>query len=111
MNLPIKFSINGPVDWLSEKDKLLDTANLISGRPLGLDHAYYEKDKPFLKAGIWRSSPYTKYFEDYQYDEFMYLLEGSVTVESEHSKKLSAKEMLFYCQRASKGIGGKRNQW
>ena len=40
MNLPIKFSINGPVDWLSEKDKLLDTANLISGRPLGLDHAY-----------------------------------------------------------------------
>ena len=52
MTLPMKFSINDPVDWLREKDKLLDTANLISGRPLGLDHTYYEKDKPFLKAGI-----------------------------------------------------------
>ena len=47
MTLPMIFSINGSVDWLSEKDRLLDTANLISGRPLGLDHAYYEKDKPF----------------------------------------------------------------
>ena len=103
MNLPIKFSINGPVDWLSKKDKLLDTANLISGRPLGLDHAYYEKNKPFLKAGIWRSSPYTEYFEDYQYDEFMYLLDGSVTVESEHSQETFCKGDAFLLPKGFKG--------
>ncbi len=103
MNLPIKFSINGPTGWLNKKDELLEAADLISGRPLGLDHAYYEKDKPLLKAGIWRSSPYTEYFEDYQYDEFMYLLEGSVTVESEKSKETFWKGDAFLLPKGFKG--------
>ena len=103
MNLPIKFFKNGPSGWLNEGDKLLETADLISGRPLGLDHVYYEKEKPFLKAGIWRSSPYTEYFEDYQYDEFMYLLEGSVTVESENYKGTFKKGDAFLLPKGFKG--------
>ena len=103
MNLPIKFSINGPLGWLNKKDKLLDTADLISGMPLGLDHAYYEKQEPMIKAGIWRSSPYTEYFEDYQYDEFMYLLEGSVTVESENFKDTFCTGDAFLLPKGFKG--------
>ena len=103
MNLPIKFSINGPHGWLSEKDEILDTVDLVSGKPLGLDHAYYEKENPILKVGIWRSSPYTEYFEDYQYDEFMYLLEGSVTVESENSKETFCKGDAFLLPKGFKG--------
>ena len=92
--------------WLNEKDKLLETADLISGRPFGLDHVYYEKET-VLKVGIWRP-PYTEYFEDYQYDEFMYLLEGSVTV-NQNPKKPS-KGDAFLLPKASKGIGSKRNR-
>ena len=50
-----------------------------------------------------RDRPYTEYFEEYQYDEFMYLLEGSVTVESEHSQETFCKGDAFLLPKGFKG--------
>ena len=40
MILPIKFSKEGPNGWLAAQNKPLETAKLISGKAVGLDHIY-----------------------------------------------------------------------
>lgn len=83
MTKPIKFSATGPEGWAAAPDTALETAELLSGAPLGADHAYFTNDKQGIRAGIWRASPYTEFYEDYPATEFMYILEGSVTLESD----------------------------
>jgi uncharacterized cupin superfamily protein len=61
----------------------LETADLVEGEAIGQDHIYYSREKPGVRAGIWRAEPYTDFYENYPFDEFMYVLEGSVTLESE----------------------------
>ena len=43
MILPIKFSKEGPNGWLAAQNKPLETAKLISGKAVGLDHIYYKE--------------------------------------------------------------------
>jgi len=83
MNIPVKFAPTGPEGWKEKADIALETAELIKGSPMGLDHAYHENEKAGIRAGIWRSSPYTEFYEDYPGTEFMYVLEGSVTLEND----------------------------
>ena len=83
MALPVKFSPNGPAGWMQLPDEALQTATLLEGVPYGRDHAFYMNDETSVKAGIWRSTPYTESYESYPCDEFMLVLEGSVTLETE----------------------------
>jgi hypothetical protein len=78
---PIRFTPTGPAGFLTAAGAPLTTAELISGQPVGLDHAWYEEGA--VKAGIWRSCGYTEFYESYPCDEFMVILEGEVTVENE----------------------------
>ena len=103
MILPIKFSEEGPGDWLKSKNKPLETAKLISGKPLGLDHIYYQNDSSQVQAGIWRSSPYTEFYEEYPCDEFMYIIEGSVTIEARNFKETYNKEEAFLLPKGFQG--------
>lgn len=64
-------------------DEALQTATLLEGVSYGRDHAFYMNDETPVKAGIWRSTPYTESYESYPCDEFMLVLEGSVTLETE----------------------------
>ena len=36
-----------------------------------------------MRTGIWRSQAYSEYYDSYAADEFMYVIEGSVTLEAE----------------------------
>jgi len=80
---PIRFSPTGPEGWLAAPDQPLDYAELLKGLPMGLDHAYFTRPEAALKAGIWRSGPYTERYEDYPVDEFMIVLDGEVTLEGD----------------------------
>lgn len=84
---PISFQASGPGDFLDRVPLSLPTAKLIQGEPRGLDHVYFERISSKLKAGIWRSSAYTEWYDDYPCDEFMYILEGHVIVENDTFSK------------------------
>ncbi len=103
MKLPIKFKKNGPDGWLNSKNMPLETAKLISGEPFGLDHVYYQKKSPAIQAGIWRSSPYTEFYEKYPCDEFMYIIEGSVTIEADKFEVTYCKEEAFLLPKGFQG--------
>lgn len=79
MTNPIRFTI--PAAFLTAPGEPLGTAELISGAPVGLDQALYEKGA--VKAGLWRSCGYTEFYESYPCDEFMVVLEGEVTLEND----------------------------
>lgn len=78
---PIRFTAAGPAGFLTAAGVALPTAELVSGQPVGLDHAYYERGD--VKAGIWRSSGYTEFYDSYPCDEFMVVLEGEVTLDND----------------------------
>lgn len=80
---PIKFSETGPDGWQVAPNVALETADLVEGQPAGLDHIYFERETPGIRAGIWRATPYTEFYESYPCNEFMYVLEGSVTLEND----------------------------
>ncbi len=80
---PIRFSASGPAGFMAAAGVPLPTATLLEGQPVGLDHAYYDRAGAGVKAGIWRSCGYTEFYGSYPCDEFMLVLEGEVTLESE----------------------------
>lgn len=83
MKKPVKFSIEGPDGWKNCTNVPLETAQLVEGEARGQDHIYFSRENPGIRAGIWRAEPYTDFYENYPCDEFMYVLEGSVTLEND----------------------------
>ncbi len=104
MTLPIKFAATGPEGWMQTPDVALDTATLLEGVPYGRDHAYYTNDAVPVKAGIWRSTPYVESYESYPCDEFMVVLEGSVTLESDGFSQTYRKGDSFLLPKGFRGI-------
>ena len=49
MLLPIRFSSTGPNGWQQLPDEALEHAELIEGRPMGLDHADFSGGSLRLK--------------------------------------------------------------
>jgi uncharacterized protein len=103
MTDPIRFEPQGPAGWADAPDAPLETAKLISGSPLGRDHVYFNANDGKLRAGIWRSQPYTEFYESYPCDEFMHVLEGSVTLESETATQTYRKGDAFLLPRGFRG--------
>ncbi|MFT4607032.1 MAG: putative cupin superfamily protein [Gammaproteobacteria bacterium] len=103
MSNPIKLSAQGPAGWMKTPNLELETATLIEGKPRGADHLYFENSKQELKAGIWRSCAYTEYYDSYPCDEFMYILEGSVTLENETFSETYSKGDAFILPTGFKG--------
>jgi len=83
MVTPITFSPTGPAGFLEGEDVALATDTLIAGDPRGADHTYFERPSANLKAGIWRSAPYTEWYDQYPCDEFMYVLDGHVFIHND----------------------------
>lgn len=103
MTNPIKFSASGPENWLQSANLDLPTAKLIAGQPKGAEHQYYANDEHKLISGIWRSTPYTEWYDSYPCDEFMYVLEGSVTLENEDFSETYRKGDAFMLPKGFKG--------
>ncbi|MEQ8666999.1 MAG: cupin domain-containing protein [Rhodospirillales bacterium] len=104
MSNPVKFSSGGPDGWPELPDVALETATLVDGQPMGRDHVYFEKDTAGLRAGLWRSSPYTEFYEDYPCNEFMYVLEGSVTLENDAFSETYTKGDAFLVPKGFRGF-------
>ncbi|MGQ3294839.1 MAG: cupin domain-containing protein, partial [Shinella sp.] len=75
----------------------------IEGLPVGLDHAYHARPERGMKAGIWRCGPYTEHYDSYPADEFMVVLEGEVTLETEGFSETYGKGASFL---VPKGFSG-----
>ena len=41
---------------------------------MGADHVYFDRAHPKYRTGIWRSQPYTEFYDSYAAVEFMYVL-------------------------------------
>ena len=76
-----RFEFDGP-DGLTEWDPL-DPADYESGEPVQRGHLYFNDEKLGLMVGVWDCTPNVGKMEAYGVDEFMYVLEGSVTMELE----------------------------
>lgn len=96
MLAPIRFSPAGPGDWQSQPNQALEHAELVTGKPMGLDHAYVTRPETGLKAGIWRSEAYTERYAAYPADEFMVVLEGEVTLEGEGFRETYRRGEAFF---------------
>lgn len=103
MNLPIKFSPTGPEGWMATPDAPQETATFIDGHPIGADHVYFDRANPNYRMGIWRSQPYTEFYESYSADEFMYVLEGEVTLETDGFSETYRKGDAFFVPKGFRG--------
>jgi uncharacterized protein len=103
MKNPIRFSAKGPDGWQNLPDEALEHAELLSGSPVGLDHAYFSRAESGLRTGIWRCGPYTERYESYPADEFMVVLEGEVTLEGEGFRDTYRKGDAFFVPKGFKG--------
>lgn len=79
MTHPIRFDPTGPAGFLDLKEAL-PTADLISGSPEGGEHLFLDNEATGTRAGLWHSTPYTERYDSYPINEFMYIIEGSVTL-------------------------------
>ena len=104
MTTPIRFSSTGPGDWLLQPNQPLEHAELLKGIPMGLDHAYFARPQAKLRAGIWRSEAYTERYDDYPCDEFMIVLEGEVTLESDDFRETYRKGDAFLVPKGFRGV-------
>lgn len=104
MYTPVKFSTSGPEGWLASLKEPFEAAQLIEGDAVGNDHIYFESKSRGIRAGIWRAEPYTEYFENYPCDEFMYVLEGSVTLENNDFSETYGKGDAFLLPRGFRGF-------
>ncbi len=100
---PIRFSATGPAGFLTAPGVALPTATLVEGQPVGLDHAWYDRAEAGVKAGIWRSCGYTEFYDSYAADEFMVVLEGSVTLESDGFSETYRKGDAFFVPKGFTG--------
>ncbi len=101
---PIRFEQTGPEGWQATKDIPLETAELIGRPPMGLDHLYFERKTPGIRAGLWRADAYTEFYEEYPCDEFMYIIEGSVTLENDDFSETYSKGDAFLVPKGFRGF-------
>ncbi len=92
-----QFETDGPAgSGLVEWDAI-DPTTLESGEPVQRGHLYYNDESTGFMSGVWDCTPMVSKMEPYSVDEFMYVLEGSVTMELEDgtSTKVSAGESFI----------------
>lgn len=65
----------GLVEWEQIDEKYLETAS-----PVQRGHTYYKDKDTGLEVGVWDCTPMTTKMGPYDVNEFMYVLEGSVTI-------------------------------
>ena len=74
----IRFDPNGP-NGLEEWEQM-DYSELVAGEPVQNGHIYHEiEDKGYL-AGVWDCTAFTETMQPYSVDEYMYFLQGNLTM-------------------------------
>jgi uncharacterized cupin superfamily protein len=64
--------------------------NVVEGEGRDRRHRFYVGDRKLpgqIRVGIWEATAYTEKLENYPKDEFMYVIEGSVTIVEEDGRE------------------------
>ncbi len=76
----IQFENNGPVDSGLVLWDPIPAESVTDGSPVQHGHTYFNDSTGTLSAGVWTCTPFTAKLTPYAVNEFMYVLEGSVTI-------------------------------
>lgn len=76
----IRFEPHGPGDSGLVEWDAIDPGGLEAGTPVQRGHIYHQDEALGYMAGVWHCTAMTGKFELYAVHEFMFLLEGSVTM-------------------------------
>jgi len=76
----IRFEPNGPSAKGLETWEEIDPGCLVAGSPVQRGHVYHELPELGYVAGVWDCTAMTSRVAPYEVNEFMLLLEGSVTI-------------------------------
>lgn len=89
-----RFEPMGPAGKGLEEWDPIDPKDLLAGEPVQRGHVYYEDADTGLTAGVWDCTPMTGKMEPYAVNEYMHVLEGSVTMvhEDGHEETIRAGE-------------------
>lgn len=71
---------HGPTDTGMVEWDPIDPQSIESGSPVQRGHLYFNDDNLGLMAGVWDCTPFTGTMAPYDVNEFMFILEGSVTM-------------------------------
>jgi uncharacterized cupin superfamily protein len=85
----IRFEPNGPAGRQFETWEAIDPASLVAGTPVQRGHLYHELPELGYSAGVWDCTALTSKVAPYEVNEFMLLLEGSVTIAVEGGEEVT----------------------
>lgn len=85
----VRFEPNGPAGKGLETWEEIDPATLMAGTPVQRGHVYHELPEAGYLAGVWDCTAMTSKVEPYPVNEFMLLLEGSVTIAVEDGEEVA----------------------
>ena len=78
---PNGFNDNGLAEW-----DPMPTEEIESGEPVQRGWLYTDDKKKGLMVGVWDCTPFVSKMSAYSVDEFMFILEGSISIELENNK-------------------------
>jgi uncharacterized cupin superfamily protein len=85
----IRFEPDGPAGKGLETWEEIDPTSLVVGTPVERGHTYHELPERGYTAGVWDCTAMTSKIEPYPVNEFMLLLEGSVTIAVEDGAEVT----------------------
>lgn len=94
----IRFDRNGPTETGLVKMEL-DPADFQSEAPEQYLHVYFEDEQLGLSAGVWTTTDMLEAFGPYPGDEFMWVLEGGVTMVDGDGNETAVKSGETFCIR------------
>jgi len=85
----MRFEPDGPAGTEFETWEAIDPATLLAGTPVQRGHYYHELPKLGYCAGVWDCTAMTSKVAPYDVNEFMWLLEGAVTIAVEGGEEVT----------------------
>ncbi|HEV7251494.1 MAG TPA: cupin domain-containing protein [Mesorhizobium sp.] len=100
----IRFSPDGPGGRGLGEQRPLVTPGLLTLPPLERELVLYRDPSGRFTTGVWECEAYEEVYESYPQDEFMHVLEGSVTVIDAHGHQETFRAGdSFFIERGFKG--------
>lgn len=87
----IAFEGHGPKGTGMATWEAMDPSHLVAGTPVQRGHLYLDVKELGLMAGVWDCTPFTAKEGPYPVNEFMHVLEGSITVVEKGGRSTTVK--------------------
>jgi uncharacterized cupin superfamily protein len=104
----IRFETNGPAD-VGLEEMQLDPASFQSELPEQHIHVYYQDETLGLEVGVWTTTSMQEAFGPYPGDEFMWVLEGQVSMVDVETNEILVEENECFCIRNAIPISWKQD--